>query len=125
MLKTNSKKVTERIYNDFIDELMEQTETLFTSSALYTLRDWIENATRGQHNKTYQDDFNYFVACGGFGYIYTDDQRKYLQEVLEETDEEANRYDDEKVRNTYALLFYRAYRTACEKYGVNPYWDMV
>ena len=123
MLRTNNKKVTIRVYTDFMDELQARFPDDFTvSGALYSLADEIEAAAYNL-GLSYQDEFAYNCQCGNFGAIYYDDMRAYLAEVLEETPEEADRFDNEKVARTYYYLLYKGYLTACKKHGVNPYYN--
>ena len=84
MLKTNNKQVRASI----------------KAHILETYENDIDNL---KHDYNSQGSFNELVQAGCF-LCYYSDVRKFLQEILEETDEEANKYDDEKVWNLYKAL---------------------
>ena len=56
-----------------------------------------------------------------YGECYYDDIRNTLKEALQETEEEAQKYDNEKVAHLYNYLLYSAYLRKCEKEDINPF----
>jgi len=121
MLKTNNKKVVDRVYRDFLGMAQDfSCDDLLIGSCLWTIHDEIENAAAGYNFKSYFEAFNYFCSCFCFGEVYADNIRQYLADVLEETPEEANKFDFDKMLHTYRHLLYKAWLKACDAYGVNP-----
>lgn len=49
----------------------------------------------------------------------TYNQRETLRAWFEQTEEESEKYNDEKVNNLYMWLIYREFFALCKKYGVN------
>lgn len=60
-----------------------------------------------------QDLFAYFMDC--FDIRYYDDEREYLKRLYQETDEEAEKFEDDQVNTQFRYLQYRAYKALCQK----------
>ena len=95
MLKMNTKKAIENAKKHFLSYYDGDTEAL--------LRDG--EAVGGF--TSYQKGVN--LAKGGSFACYYWDEREAIKEILEETDEEANRFSDDKVFDTYCHLAGRVY----------------
>lgn len=97
MLKTNNKKALENITKEIINE--------FSPDELYTLID--EFNCYNYENYSPVNSITDFIAnyCCANSWTYYSVQRQILQEALEETDEEASKYGDEKVSNLFYYLF--------------------
>ena len=74
-----------------------------TTDALGNLREQID-AMRHEGRSVYQTALDY-VEGGSF--LYYGDCRDFLKMILEQSDDEANRYSDEKVRRLYCHLIAR------------------
>lgn len=75
-----------------------------TTDALGNLREQIDYMRYG--NRTiYQTALDWVE--GGSALVYYDEQRKYLKNLLQETDEEAQRFSDDKVYRLYCHLIAR------------------
>lgn len=75
-----------------------------TTDALGNLREQIDAMQYGNRS-IYQTALDYVE--GGSLLIYYGDCRKFLQEILEQTDEEAARFSDDKVWRLYCHLIAR------------------
>ena len=75
-----------------------------TTDALGNLREQIDSMRHGGRT-IYQTALDY--VDGGSLEVYYDDQRKFLQMILEQTDEEASKYSDDKVFKLYCHLIAR------------------
>lgn len=92
MLKTNSKVVKERIREHILD-----------TYSVFDLRVRVDDyAYIGTDFEVAQ----HLVQIGDF-LTYIPQARNFLKEVLEETDEEANKYSADKVWDLYKLLLAR------------------
>lgn len=75
-----------------------------TTDALGNLREQID-AMRYNNRSIYQTALDYVE--GGPLLVYYGDQRDFLQMILEQTDEEARKYSDDKVFKLYCHLIAR------------------
>lgn len=75
-----------------------------TTDALGNLRDQID-AMQHSGRSIYQTALDYVV--GGSLLVYYDDARDFLRMILEQTEEESQRYSDEKVWRLYCHLIAR------------------
>lgn len=75
-----------------------------TTDALGNLRGQID-AMRYGNRSIYQTALDYVE--GGSMLVYYDDQREFLQMILEQTDEESSKYSDDKVFRLYCHLIAR------------------
>ena len=124
MLKTNSKKARENAKKVF-DTMLEQYDNdayLLEGSALDCMIEQLITRTtdsRGRLNTmwytTIQEAFTEAIVMDMW--VYTADARDVLKAILEETDEEANRFDSDKVYKTLAAMMYREFMKKCEEYG--------
>lgn len=120
MLKTNNKLVKKyfdeylefilsEYFNDNIDAMVYQ---FFCSSSD------ARNKLCTKY-KTYQEAFE--TISFNYAECYYDDMRNTLKEALQETEEEANKYNNDKVAEKYNYLLYSAYLRKCEKEKINPF----
>ena len=117
MLRTNSKLVKDYfdshlhniLENNFDGKIEEMAEQFYRSTC---------NSKGGLYSayKTYQEAFkevsNYYGEC------WYDDMRNVLREALQQTEQEANKYSNKQVSDTYNRLLYTAYLRKCEKENV-------
>ena len=119
MLKTNNKQV-KQYFNNYLNDIIIDH---FEGDIQNLVNQFYESArdSRGrlyQNYKTYQEAFE--TISFNYGECYTSDIKNTLKEALQETDEEVNKYDDEKVQNLYNTLLYRAYLERCKAENLNP-----
>lgn len=97
MLKTNSKKALENITKEIINE--------FEPDELYKLIDEYNNYNYENYSpvNSITDFIANYRCCNSWTWYSV--QRQILQKALEETDEEAYKYSDEKVTNLFYYLF--------------------
>ena len=125
MLKTNSKKAREnakKVFNEMLELYDNDGEDFLTSSMLDNMIEQLITSTtdnKGRlnhsHYKTVQDAFTEAIVMDMW--VYTSDAREVLKSILEETDEEANRFDSDKVYKTLGAMMYREFMKKCEEYG--------
>lgn len=109
MLKTNSTKAIDNTWRHVCEHLTScDVEGLSVEEMLI------------RQFESMRGDFIYVKAvelvAGGFFDIYYDDMRASLKEILEETDEEANRYDDDRVYKIYCHLIAKTIEKKLEKH---------
>ena len=107
MLKTNSKKVELKVVEylkDTIATIDGDNEDLETGLA-YML-DYFNDNNKYDY-KGYTNIITFTREMGTAFPIYYEDMRDLLKEWLEETEEEANRYDNDKVAATFDNLIER------------------
>lgn len=75
-----------------------------TTDAIGNLREQIDAMQHGDRS-IYQTALDYVE--GGSMLVYYDEQRKYLKNLLQETNEESNKYSDDKVFRLYCHLIAR------------------
>ena len=101
MLHSNSKLVKARIQAHILDNFAPENYDSESSDPIANLRDQIIAMNYG--NKTpYQTALDYME--GGGILIYYNDVRDFLQATFEQTNEQANKYDDAIVWRTYCHL---------------------
>lgn len=104
MLRTNSKLFKQRIQAHILEHFSPENYDSTTSDPLANLRDQINSMQYG--NKTpYQLALDYME--GGGMLVYYGDARDFLQKMLEQTDEQAAKYDNETVWATYCHIMAR------------------
>lgn len=121
MLKTNSKQAKEAYRRDFADLCMayatDEAET--EEEALRCVyRDFESMLYKGEG---ITEGWQRFLMGSGLGFYAYCDMRDYLKNLLKETDEEAERFDDDQVLFQYCYTLFKAFVDACHKYGLNPY----
>lgn len=104
MIRTNTKKARQN-FCDYVKSYITADEAV----------EMVETFNRNSQEDIHAPNFgewlvNYECALE----CYYNEQRATLQRLLEETDEEANRYDDSRVHSTYKYLVSRAF---CEAFG--------
>ena len=102
MLKMNTKKALENAQKHFIGDYYEG-----------RVHDFLRDGEAVGGVTDYQKGYN--MAKGGCFACYYWNQRDALKEILEETEEEANRYSDDKVFETYCHLAGRVYEKVKNK----------
>ena len=120
MLKTNNKKV--KVYFDnFLSDILE---ACFDGQIELMQEQYVASCSdsRGRLYSVYCDKFQnyqeaFFEITLNYGDVYYQDMRNTLQEALEETDEEANKYSDDRVAYLYNYLLFNAYLRAIKKAG--------
>lgn len=128
MLKTNSKKAKENITNyilediDYIQERAEYDAIEINENEPEKVLAYVYKAFLEEYGwavtkcrQSYQEAFSNWaagLAMGGmFLYYYNIDAVELLGDLLEETETEKARYNQEKAENTLTYLIYRE----CEK----------
>lgn len=120
MLRTNNKKV-KKYFDDYLSDIIEDS---FDCSTENMVEQFFASASDSRQKldrnyKTFQDAF--VVMSMNYGECYYDDMRSTLKEALEETEEEANKYNNDKVAMLYNSLLYSAYLRRCEKEKIYPF----
>lgn len=100
MLKTNSKIVRQAVRQHILDT--HQIDDLVTN--VDNLLTYIPNQSRVPATA---DGIGQFMVDSGYFLCYYTSAREFLKEALQETDEEANKYSDEKVWQLYRHLIGR------------------
>ena len=98
MLKTNTNKVIENTWAHICEHLESEMEAEQTSAEKILLRYFRCVGCDTISHKAY-----YLVKAGIFDIYYTD-VRETLKNILEETDEEANQFDNQQVWELYCHL---------------------
>ena len=121
-LRTNSKKAMENLYNyirDYSEDYLEENynlEKLDSKKALYTaIYEIFKSEMRPEcpYYRRYpeQEVFKQWaqgLAMGGlFCYYYNREAVKDLAGILEETEEEANKFSEERAEELLTYLIYR------------------
>lgn len=109
MIKTNSKEAIEAIRETigqgvaaFLGDDLGRRPTAWDVMQRFTREMFHEIARQGERVA-----FEDWLAGSSFAEIYTDNIRATVKGWLDETDEEAARYDDEKMIKLYRNLLYR------------------
>jgi hypothetical protein len=103
MLRTTNKVVRERLAAHVLDNF-EPENYGNEATALENLREQLDAMQWGGRS-IYQTGIDYAESGGILAYYY--DCRKFLREVMEQTETEAARYSDEKVWRLYCHLVAR------------------
>jgi len=112
MLRTTTKPVIEGLVTHVLENFKpENYDPTSGKTAMENLREQISHMIYG-NKSVYQAALDYVE--GGSLLVYYYDQRKFLAELLEETEAEADRYDDDKVFKLYCHL---CARTISQLYG--------
>lgn len=112
MLRTTSKPVVEGLITHVLENFQpENYDPTSGKTAMENLREQINHMIYGDKS-VYQAALDYVE--GGSLLVYYDSQREFLRELLQETKEEADRYDDDKVFKLYCHL---CARTISQLYG--------
>ena len=120
MRKTNNKEVKQYFDNYLNDILIDSFEGDVKNMAeqyYISARDGKGGLYKGF--KTYQEAFE--LITFNYGAIYYDDMRAILKEALDETEEEANRYNNNQVEALFNSLLYSAYLRKCKAENVAPH----
>lgn len=109
MLKTSSTKAIENTWRHVCEHLTAcDDEGLSPEETLI------------RQFESMRGDFIYVKAVqlvsGGYFEVYNDDMRATLKEILEETDEEANQYDNDRVYKLYCHLIAKTIEKKLKKY---------
>lgn len=99
-LKSNSKEVKQAIRNYILDCIGDDLPGHVENYNAYTCAN--DNPTPADFFTNYSCDLDF----------YYDDQREKLGEWLQETEEEKNRFNDEKVSQTFLSLIDREFEKA-------------
>lgn len=100
MIKSTKKEVKEAIRNYILDCIGDDLAGHIANYNAYTCAN--DNPTPADFFTNYSCDFAF----------YYDDQREHLAEWLQETEEEKNRFDNEKVSQTFLALINREFEKA-------------
>jgi len=103
MLRTTNKQVKRQLVADALDPFWPANYGGGTVG-LQNLKDQIDSMRYGNRS-IYQTALDYVE--GGSYLVYFYDCRDYLKNLLQETDEEANRFTDDKVWRLYCHLMAR------------------
>lgn len=99
MLRSNSKAVELKVVK-YLEEEVEDIEILIKDFNSHNQFDY----------KGHNNIIDFAVSMGTYGFtVWYSEQRALLKEWLEETEEEANKYDDDQVYNTYCNLIERVF----------------
>ena len=107
MLRTNSKKVELKVVEylkDTIATIDGDNENLETG--LNYMLDYFNDNNKYDYNG-YNNIITFTREMGTAFEIYYEDMRSLLKDWLEETEEEANKFDNDKVAQTYDNLLER------------------
>lgn len=110
MLKTNTNKVIENTWAHICEHLESEMEEEQTSAEKILLRYFRCVGGATAYHKAY-----HLVEAGIFDIYYTD-VRETLKNILEETDEEANQFDNQQVWELYCHLVAKTIDKKTEKY---------
>lgn len=118
MLRTNTKEV-KKYFDNYLMKILEDN---FEGNIKAMQEQFIASASDSVGRlykgfKTYQEAFT--TISENYGCIYYDDMRSVLKEALQETEEEANKYNNDKVAFTYNYLLFMAYDRAMKKEGLS------
>ncbi len=107
MLKTNSKKVELKVVEYLKDTIatIDGDNESFEAGLQYMLEYFNDN--NKYDHIGYTNIITFTREQGTAFEIYYEDMRSLLKEWLEETEEEANRYDNDKVAEVYDALLER------------------
>jgi len=116
-----NKQSIAKIVKDFETMLMENYEDAKdTEEALEIFHIDLFNSQARSDGKLHlargesmQDLFTYFMDS--FDIRYYDDEREYLKKLYQETDEEAEKFEDDQVNKQFRYLQYVAYKALCKK----------
>lgn len=103
MLKTNSKKVKE-FFKNYVKEGLDIDE-------LNSCIDAFNDLAMSDYGFSYTSLTDFMINnYGGVGVLtcWYSEMREILKKALEETDQEANKYDNDQVANLYCVLCDRA-----------------
>ena len=106
MLRTTAKPVKTALVGHVLENFLPENygSDPETTDALGNLREQID-AMRYGDRSIYQTALDYVE--GGSFLVYYDDAREFLKTILEQSDEESQRYSDEKVWRLYCHLVAR------------------
>ena len=110
MLRTNNKQVIQQLKIDVLEYFAEAAgyerdngnETATPLSELVAQIDYMRYGNRSVYDTALD------WVQGGSALIYYDEQREYLKDLLQQTDDEANKYSDTAVFKKYCHLVARA-----------------
>lgn len=116
-MRTTSKPVIEALRShilEYFEESVEYAREQLPGLRNYENRKAITPLTELKYQIAYMrhhDRTTYQTALdwveGGSALVYYDDQRKFLQDILKQSDEESQRYSDDKVFRLYCHLIAR------------------
>lgn len=126
MLKTNTKAVKEAVNNyviDAINDTIEDGDTLAQKCAI--ILDWYYSANARTVNRYGVERFEYDTPLNialtntlGVCTFYTSEQKELLKNWLQETEEEADQYNNAQIEKLFTNLTGRAFRELMEKYDL-------
>lgn len=115
MLKTNSKKARENC-REYFNAMLEDYENGLISMA----EDFVNASTDSKGRiiyRTIQEAFTETIVKGYF--VYSDLARTVLASILDETKDEADKYDIEKVYFVLGAMLYWEFSKECAKANIN------
>lgn len=127
MLKTNSKKVFERVQNYIIESLEASTDLFNPTEAelLAAAVDWYFSGEArpikyyGAIYYRYEHSFADFLTNSAIMFTpWYEEERELLKNWLEETEEEANTYTDQEVSRLFIRLLDRELKKLLAKNGI-------
>lgn len=121
MRKTNSKEV-KAFFNDYLNDILADSfdgSILKMSQQFRASTSNAKNELATYHFPTYQEAFKEITWNYATPYYF--EQREMLAEALDQTEEEANKYSEDKVADLFNNLLYRAYCDRCKKENVSFY----
>ena len=127
MLKTNTRKARENVrayieknYSPENYGKAEESATTFEEKARFIYGEF-RRATDGEYYRRTNEQENFIDWCSGLPslldtcYFYNRSAVDDLGEILEETDEEKNKYTERQAERLLTILIYREIRKAVKK----------
>lgn len=105
-LRANSRIVCQRVMGHVLRIFDDWEQYEGATCPLDALREQVDSMLKNRpaHCGYTRRDACKDIILGGMGLVYYGDVRRQVQEWLEQTDEEAARYDDEETWNLYVTL---------------------
>lgn len=100
MLKTNSKIVRQAVRQHILD-------TIEINELVTDVDNLLTYVPKQNHVPAAASGMGQYMVDSGYFLCYYSSAREFLKETLQETDEEANKYSDEKVWQLYRHLIGR------------------
>lgn len=123
MIKSNSKIFRDKVKKYVIDNIDAEasTPTEALEKTLANFRAWYCDF----YKKQYPSLINAFIPFFNTGVtdlsIWYDEQRALLKEWFEQTEAEAQKYDDIQVSNKFYYQVSKAFISLCKNYNINIY----
>lgn len=126
MLKTNSKKAVENIHNYIVSIYNDEEQDTKQNAPFEEIAKTVYNAFVEQkwsfekrryanEQKTFEDWLQGLPSILDVGYYYNREAKADLQAILEQTDEQANKYSKTQSEQLLTYLIYREIKKAVER----------